>query len=149
MFKERQIEKKYKAIVYKTPRFNSQTIETFTKRDEKNRLKFKVASDGKWAITHYKLEKPLKNASILDIKIDTGRTHQIRVHMSYIGNPIIGDTLYGYKHNYFASPLKDILQDKFLLVAYYLKFYHPKSQKLMEFNIDMPDYFKEATKFLS
>lgn len=149
MFKERKVEKRYKTVVYKVPRFYSQTIETFIKRDEQNRLRFKVSTTGKWAITHYKLERILNNASILDVKIDTGRTHQIRVHMSYIGHPIIGDTLYGYKDSYFDKTLKDIIQDRFLLVAYYLKFHHPRSQKPMEFLINMPDYFEKAVEFLS
>ncbi|MGC9287193.1 MAG: RluA family pseudouridine synthase [Hydrogenobaculum sp.] len=148
MFKNREIDKRYKAIVYGIPRFKEQTIETLIRRHPTNRLKFEVAPEGKESITKYYLEKPLKNASLLDIKIYTGRTHQIRVHMSYIGHPIIGDTLYGYKHSYFDKTLQEIIGERFLLVAYKLSFLHPKSQKPMEFEIDMPDYFKNVLKYL-
>lgn len=148
MFKNKEVDKHYKAIVYGIPRFKEQTIETFIRRHPTNRLKFEVANEGKLAITKYSLEKPLKNASLLDIKIYTGRTHQIRVHMSYLGNPIVGDTLYGYKHSYFDKTLEHMIGERFLLVAYKLKFLHPKSQKPMEFEIDMPDYFKNVLKYL-
>lgn len=148
MFKERKIEKKYKTIVYKIPRFDKKTIQTYIRRDIKNRLRFEVADEGRFAITHYFVEKTLNNSSLLDIKIETGRTHQIRVHMAYIGHPIIGDTLYGYKHSYFDKNLKQIIEDRFLLVAYYLRFYHPRTNKLMEFEIEMPDYFQNALYFL-
>ncbi len=148
MFKNKEIDKRYKAIIYGIPRFKEQILETFIRRHPTNRLKFEVASEGKLAITKYSLEKPLKNASLIDIKIYTGRTHQIRVHMSYIGHPIIGDTLYGYKHSYFDKTLEDIIGERFLLVAYKLSFTHPKSQKTMDFEIDMPDYFKSALKYL-
>ncbi|MGC8588752.1 MAG: RluA family pseudouridine synthase [Hydrogenobaculum sp.] len=148
MFKNREIDKRYKAIVYGIPRFKEQTIETLIRRHPTNRLKFEVAPEGKESITKYYLEKPLKNASLLDIKIYTGRTHQIRVHMSYIGHPIIGDTLYGYKHSYFDKTLQEIIGERFLLVAYKLSFLHPKSQKPMNFEIDMPDYFKNVLKYL-
>ncbi len=148
MFKNKEVDKRYKAIVYGIPRFKEQTIETYIRRHPTNRLKFEVSTEGKLAITRYQIEKPLKNASLLDIKIYTGRTHQIRVHMSYLGHPIIGDTLYGYKPSYFDKTLQQIIGERFLLVAYKLSFIHPKSQKPMDFEIDMPDYFKSALKYL-
>ncbi len=148
MFKNKEVKKYYKAVVQGIPRFQSQTIQTFIRRHPTNRLKFEVAPEGKLAITHYSIEKTLNKSSLLDIKIDTGRTHQIRVHMSYLGHPLIGDTLYGYKHAHFDKTLENIIEDRFLLVAYKLSFIHPKSQKSMDFEIDIPDYFKEVLRYL-
>ena len=148
MFKHRQVDKKYKAIVCGIPDKEHSIIETLIRRSPTNRLKFEAlptqsSKEGKHAITEYQIEKTFKKASLLDIKIYTGRTHQIRVHMSYINHPIVGDTLYGYKPTYLDKKLQ-----VFFLVAYKLKFLHPKSQKPMEFEIDMPDYFKNLLKYL-
>lgn len=98
MIESREIKREYKAIVCGVPNMVAGMIETQIGRDRQNRKKMAVLQEGgKLAITHYKIAKTMYNgaASLVECKLETGRTHQIRVHMQHIGCPIIGDEVYG------------------------------------------------------
>ena len=104
-------------------------------RDDKYRQKMAVdLRDGKYAETRFKVVERFNNATLVDCALKTGRTHQIRVHMNYIGHPVIGDPLYG-KGN------RKLYDDGQLLFAYKIHFIHPKTKKEMEFSVPLPQYF--------
>ncbi len=95
MFKDRKVEKTYLALVRGVPSSEKGKIEAPLKRNTSNRMRISINSKGKNAITKFKILEIYKNASLLKVNIETGRTHQIRVHMASIGHPIIGDSTYG------------------------------------------------------
>lgn len=106
-------------------------------RDDKNRQKMSVnLRDGKYAETYFKVLKRYSNCTLVDCALKTGRTHQIRVHMNYIGHPVIGDNVYG-KGN------RKLYDDGQLLFAYKIHFIHPRTKKEMEFSVPFPDYFSK------
>ena len=106
-------------------------------RDKENRLKMAIdPKNGKEAITHFKVLKRYQKYTLIDCTLETGRTHQIRVHMSYIHHPIVGDTLYKG-----SNQLYDNGQ---LLHAYRLTFFHPILKKEMSFTCPLPSYFNEV-----
>lgn len=95
--KRHEISRIYYALVEGVFGEESGTVDAPVGRDPFNRLKMAVTDKGKKAITHFKVMKRFSGASLLQCRLETGRTHQIRVHLSYIGHPIIGDALYGFK----------------------------------------------------
>lgn len=115
------IQKKYYALV-EGMLHGSATIETFIARHPRNRLKMAVASSGKNSVTHYKVLKNFSDMTLLDITLETGRTHQIRVHMAHMRHPIIGDKVY----NKISS-----LIDRQALHAYELSLTHPTTAKIL------------------
>lgn len=132
----------YYAIVCKNLKQKEGTINAPIGRSELDRKKMSVTSkNSKKAITHYKLIKQFKNYSLVELKLETGRTHQIRVHMSYIGNPLLGDKTYGYKNQPFN------LEGQ-LLHAKTLGFIHPKTKEYLEFETELPEYFLNTLKKL-
>lgn len=106
-------------------------------RSTKDRKKMAVRKDGKEAITHFKVLKRYSNYTLLQLKIDTGRTHQIRVHLSEIGHPVVGDIVYSNGKNEFG------VQGQ-MLHAKSLDFKHPITNKQMHLEAELPDYFKEV-----
>ena len=94
-FKSRVTRKNYIAVVQGIPRESKGRIETFIARDPKNRKRFTVSSNGKTALTFYKVIRSWMNYSFVLLSPKTGRTHQLRVHMRHIGHPVMGDTVYG------------------------------------------------------
>ena len=103
-------------------------------RSTKDRKKMAVSKNGKNAITHFKVIKRYDKYTLLEIKIETGRTHQIRVHMSQIGYPIIGDTVYSNGKNEFGVVGQ-------MLHASKLVFTHPNNKKQMNLEAPLPKYF--------
>jgi 23S rRNA pseudouridine1911/1915/1917 synthase len=97
--------------------------------------------NSKKAITHFRVLERYKSATLIELSLETGRTHQIRVHMNYIGHPVIGDPIYG-KGN------RVIYDDGQLLFAHEIKFIHPKTKKEMTFSVNLPQYFKEILEKL-
>ena len=138
MLKNHEIEKTYIAIVRGIVKENEATINMPIARINNDRKKMAVMKNGKQAITHFKvLKRSVQNdCTLLEIKIETGRTHQIRVHLSYIGHPIIGDEVYSNGKNKWGVKGQ-------CLHAKSLKFRHPITDKEMNIQAELPDYFKK------
>lgn len=117
------------------------TIDKPIGRNPKNRLKRAVVPLGKEAITHIKVLKRFKDNTLVECRLETGRTHQIRVHMSSISHPLVGDPLYGFKKQKFKLNGQ-------VLHAYMLGFIHPTTKEYMEFKSPMPSYFEELLEKL-
>ena len=118
------------------------TIETFIARDKKDRKMMTVSDSGKIAITHYKVIDRYNGYTLAEFKLETGRTHQIRVHSKHINHPIVGDKTYGIKNQKFNL-------DGQLLHAKKLELTHPTTGKRMIFECEIPDYFDNILKKLS
>lgn len=138
MLKNHEIEKTYIAIVRGIVKENEATINMPIARSNNDRKKMAVMKNGKQAITHFKVLKRSapNDCTLLEIKIETGRTHQIRVHLSYIGHPIIGDEVYSNGKNKWGVKGQ-------CLHAKSLKFRHPITDKEMNIQAELPDYFKK------
>lgn len=139
--KNREIKKIYIALVRGIVPENEATINMPIGRSQKDRKKMAVVKNGKEAVTHFKVLKRFKNYTLLEIKIDTGRTHQIRVHMSEIGYPVVGDMVYSNGKNEFGVEGQ-------MLHAKSLDFKHPITGKQMHLEAEMPKYFKEIIENL-
>lgn len=139
--KNREISKRYIALVRGNIKENYVTINMPIGRSTKDRKKMAVVKNGKEAITHFDVIKRYNNYTLLDIKIDTGRTHQIRVHMAQIGYPIVGDITYSNGKNPFGVVGQ-------MLHAKSLEFIHPISNEKMYLEAHMPEYFKDVLKQL-
>ena len=114
-------------------------ISTFIGRNPKDRTKMAVVSDGREAVTDYKVIKRYENYTLCEFSLKTGRTHQIRVHAKHLGHPIVGDKEYGYKNQKFKLNGQ-------LLHAARLKFVHPTKNRTVEFSCPLPDYFEKVLK---
>ena len=125
----------YLAIVHGNFGEESRTIDAPIGRNSNDQKKMGVVETGKEAITHFKVLEQFKNYSLIQCQLETGRTHQIRVHLSYIGHPVAGDPLYG--------PRKTLNGNGQFLHAQVLGFKHPSSGKWLEFEIDPPKIFKK------
>ncbi len=140
-FKDRKVVKKYLALVHGSIKNDAGTIDAPIGRSQSDRKKMAVIkadpeslrthnhrkprrSKARSAVTHYKVVKRQNDKTLLEIKLDTGRTHQIRVHMAYMGHPIVGDKVYGHKKD--KSPFM-------ALHSYALGFFHPVTGEYMEF----------------
>ena len=134
---EHSITRRYHAICSGRLKEEQGTVSAPIDRDEKNRKQQAINyKHGKEAITHYRLLENLQNASLLECRLETGRTHQIRVHMKSIGHPLLGDPLYGPKKNLYAIKGQ-------ALHAMVLGFVHPRSEEYMEFSADYPEDFQK------
>lgn len=114
---------------------DSGTVDTDIGRDPKDRKKMAVVERGKHAVTHYYVIKRFKNSTLVKCRLETGRTHQIRVHLAYIGHPLVGDDVYGYKKQRFNLKGQ-------MLHAAVLGFVHPSTGDYMEFFSPVPEYFE-------
>ena len=139
--KDRKVKKIYIALVKGNVAENEATIDMPIGRSTKDRKKMAVRKDGKEAITHFKVIKRYDKYTLLEIKIDTGRTHQIRVHMEKIGHPVVGDTVYSNGKNEFGVVGQ-------MLHAKSLDFTHPITGKKMHFEAELPEYFENVLKKL-
>jgi 23S rRNA pseudouridine1911/1915/1917 synthase len=128
----------YKALVEGIIKEDSGKIETFIGRHKTERIKMAVLPSGRKAITNYKVLKRYESGfTLVEFKLETGRTHQIRVHSKYIGYPIVGDKVYGIKKQKFN------LEGQ-LLHAYKLELNHPVSGERMSFTAPLPNYFENV-----
>ena len=134
--KDHSMHREYIALVDGVIDCNEGKIVGKIGRDPQNRLKMAINNQtGKDAVTHFKVIKRYQKYTLIDCKLETGRTHQIRVHMSSIKHPLVGDKLYGGSTH--------LYNEGQLLHAYKLTFYHPILKKEMSFECDIPQYFKE------
>lgn len=142
MMANREIERQYLALVH-GQMISGGTIETFYGRHPKQRLKMAVRPSGKIAITHYTVAESFHQNTLLKVKLETGRTHQIRVHFSHKGFPIVGDPLYGKNRAPGNGAVADALNHfpRQALHAAFLNFIHPISQKPLTFHTNLPDDF--------
>lgn len=143
--KNREVKKTYIALVRGTIAEDEATINMPIGRSTKDRKKMAVTKDGKEAVTHFKvLNRYTTNKgsyTLLEIKIDTGRTHQIRVHMAEIGHPVIGDSVYSNGKNEFGVEGQ-------CLHAKRLEFVHPITGKEMKLEAPLPEYFQKIVEQL-
>lgn len=141
--KNHEVKKTYIALTRGIVKENEATINMPIGRSTKDRKKMAVTKNGKEAITHFKVIErfPKHNCTLLEVKIETGRTHQIRVHLSQIGYPIIGDTVYSNGKNEWD------IQGQ-CLHAKSLKFKHPTTGKEMFLEAELPKYFQKIVEEL-
>ncbi len=135
--KNREVKKTYIALVRGVISENEATINIPIARSTKDRKKMAVSKDGKNAITHFKVLKRYDKYTLVEVKIETGRTHQIRVHMSHIGYPVVGDVVYSNGKN----PFGVIGQ---MLHAQKLTFKHPITNEELNLEAPLPTYFIEV-----
>ena len=138
MFKNKEIKKTYVAIVDGVINNKSATINAPITRDVKDRKKMMVGKDGKNSITHFYVIKTFKNNTYISLNLETGRTHQIRVHMAYIGHPVTNDKVYGKENTSFGQYLH----------ASKLEFIHPITKKEIIVEAPLPEEFIEKLKEL-
>lgn len=148
LFAKHDIERRYLAIVNGRLNPHTGTIEGSIGRSNINRKKMAVVGDdrGKPAMTHYTVKEHLRNASLVECLLETGRTHQVRVHMSHIGHSLIGDPLYGSRKAVFRNMVltgKDIAFGRQALHAATLGFIHPITDEKLLFHSEFPDDMQE------
>ncbi|MBP2473653.1 23S rRNA pseudouridine1911/1915/1917 synthase [Crossiella equi] len=139
-FKERTVEKRYHALVQGHPDPSRGTIDAPIDRHPRQDYKFAVVATGKPSVTHYEVQEAFRAASLVDVKLETGRTHQIRVHFSALKHPCVGDLTYG------ADPVlaKKLKLTRQWLHARTLGFHHPAHEEWVEFTSEYPQDLQEA-----
>ncbi|MCC5911958.1 MAG: RluA family pseudouridine synthase [Clostridiaceae bacterium] len=137
--KEHSITRKYHAIALGNIKEQKATIDAPIARHATNRLKMAVVEDGRDAITHIKVLERFQGYTYIEAQLETGRTHQIRVHLSYIKHPVVGDETYGPKASKFNLKGQ-------VLHARTLGFVHPTKGEYMEFEAPLPPYFEKLLK---
>lgn len=148
-FKNREIEKHYLALCYGSLKTDQGEISAAIGRSVSDRKKMStITKAGKEAITRFKVMERYKTATLADIRIITGRTHQIRVHFASLGHPVLGDKIYGKKTSLRLGPLT-INFSRQMLHAHSLKFSHPATGEIVEFIAPMPEDMKEAIKAIT
>lgn len=142
LLKAHTIERKYRAIVHGRIKDDSGTIEGPIGRDERDRKKMSINHrNGKEAITHFKVIERFENYTYIECQLETGRTHQIRVHMASLGHPLLGDSTYCNRKSKFNLTGQT-------LHAHTIGFPHPRSGEYMEFTAPLPEYFNKILKVL-
>ncbi len=135
--KNRTCHRRYLALLEGNLKEEEGRIQTFIKRDEKDRKKMAVASTGREAITDFKVVKHFEKCCLVEFVLQTGRTHQIRVHAKYIHHPVVGDKVYGHEVKGLEGQL---------LHAYKISFTHPRTNESMSFQVSLPAYFESYLK---
>ena len=146
-FADHSIERTYQAVCAGHPAPPSGTIEERIGRSDHNRKKMAVLDDqssrGKHAVTHYRTLKTLRFCSFIECRLETGRTHQVRVHLSSIGHPLLGDPTYGRTPSQLRKTLSELGFARQALHAASLGFIHPVTGERREFHADMPSDMRE------
>lgn len=142
-FKVHSITRKYRAICMGVLKEDRGTIHKPLARDPKDRKRMAVTTEGngKDAVTHYRVLERFKNHTYIECELETGRTHQIRVHMASIGYPLLGDEVYGSGKNAYHLEGQT-------LHAWKLGFLHPRTQEYVEFDAPLPEYFQKLLQIL-
>ncbi len=142
--KEHSFEREYRAIVLGNLRSDSGTVDAPIGRDVRDRKRMAICADGRNARTHYEVLERFSamghSYTFVRCILETGRTHQIRVHMKSLGHPLLGDTLYGGGNTKFEHSLGELLSGQ-CLCASHIGFVHPVSGEFLRFDCQLPDYF--------
>lgn len=139
--KNHEVKKTYIALIRGRLKENAATIDMPIARSTSDRTKMAVSKNGKNAVTHIKVIERFKDYTLLEVNIETGRTHQIRVHLSQIGYPIVGDYVYSNGKNPFGVKGQ-------MLHSYRLEFKHPITGKEMDLKAELPKYFEDVLEEL-
>ncbi len=141
-FKAHSIDRRYKAIVAGQLKTGKGTVDAPLARSSSNRKKIAIVQGGKRAVTHWTLERQLRDAALIECRLETGRTHQVRVHMASIGHPLLGDPVYGR-----AGDVRHVLETlnfrRQALHAAHLGFIHPVKSTALAFESEMPADMQE------
>ena len=138
---KRYIERTYRGIVIGVPEDMQGTIRGAIGRDPRNRMKYAIRSEGKPSVTHYALRERLTGTSELTFTLETGRTHQIRVHMAALGHPVLNDPIYGRPDSRLPLPGQ-------ALHAWQLRFKHPRTKQMMSFESEPPPEYLATLEML-
>jgi 23S rRNA pseudouridine1911/1915/1917 synthase len=142
-FADHSIDRRYKALVSGRLLQPSGTIDAPLARSPQNRKKVAIVQSGKRAVTHYRTLERLKDAALVECKLETGRTHQVRVHMASIGHPLLGDPVYGRTKQVHRQILETLNFRRQALHAAHLGFIHPVTSKALAFESEMPADMRE------
>jgi 23S rRNA pseudouridine1911/1915/1917 synthase len=142
-FHDHSIDRRYKAIVSGKPAPPAGKVDAPLARSPSNRKKVAIVEGGKRAVTHFSTIKTLKNAALVECRLETGRTHQVRVHMSSIGHPLLGDPVYGRTKQAHRELLETLHFHRQALHAARLGFIHPVKSIALAFESEMPDDMQE------
>ena len=135
---EKKTYRKYVALVWGVIESDSGEIDAPIGRSKNDRKKMAISADGKEAITHFKVLKRYEKATLIELRLETGRTHQIRVHMNYIGHPVVNDPVYGNRKLFDETGQ--------CLHAKELGFVHPTTGEYMQFDSELPECFINILK---
>ena len=149
-FAAHSIDRRYLAILNGVPAATGGIIDAPLARSAANRKKIAIVEGqrGKRAVTHWKRIKPLKDAALVECRLETGRTHQVRVHMASIGHPLLGDPVYGRSGKTHGKLLKELGFDRQALHAAELGFIHPVTKNRLSFSSPMPPDMQELMRAL-
>lgn len=136
---EKSCKRVYVALLEGVLKEDDGRVETYISRSTKNRTMMAVSSSGRRAVTNFKVIERAGGYTLCEFSLETGRTHQIRVHAKHLGHPIVGDTVYGYKNQKFKLNGQ-------LLHAKTLTFTHPTTDKIVSFSAEIPEYFSSVLK---
>ena len=139
--KDHTLARTYACIVCGNIREDSGTVNTPIARDKRDRKKMAVCPDGKPAVTHWRVLERFAGYTLLECRLETGRTHQIRVHLAWRSHPILGDTVYGHKK-------PELGVDTQCLHARELTFVHPRTGEHVTVSCELPEYFQELLRKL-
>lgn len=144
-FKDHSIDRLYAAIVYGVPQPAAGTVETWIGRSDSDRKRMAVHREGrgKHAVTHYRTVQRLRGAALVECRLETGRTHQVRVHMAHLGHPLIGDPVYGRERKGFKTILETLSFKRQALHAKRLGFIHPVTGQKLSFDSALPTDMQE------
>ncbi|NIJ16191.1 RluA family pseudouridine synthase [Sphingobium vermicomposti] len=144
-FSAHSIDRLYAAIVYGIPKPAAGTVDTWIGRSDSDRKKMAVHREGrgKHAVTHYRVIDRLRGAALVECRLQTGRTHQVRVHLTHLGHPLIGDPVYGRERKGFKSILETLSFKRQALHAKRLGFIHPVTGEKLSFDSALPTDMQE------
>ncbi|MDR6851331.1 23S rRNA pseudouridine1911/1915/1917 synthase [Sphingomonas sp. BE123] len=142
-FKDHSIDRRYQAIVSGRPKLSGGSVDAPLARSPQNRKKIAIQPGGKRAVTHWTLVKPLYEAALVECRLETGRTHQVRVHMASLGHPLIGDPVYGRTKKEHREVVETLGFRRQALHAARLGFIHPINSHALAFDSEMPADMQE------
>ncbi len=142
-FKAHSIDRRYRAIVAGMPMPPQGTVDAPLARSPNNRKKIAIVNGGKRAVTHYKMLKPLRESALVECRLETGRTHQVRVHMASIGHALLGDPVYSRTRATHRPVLEQLGFGRQALHAAHLGFIHPIKSNALAFDSEMPADMQE------